>query len=93
MGLGLLLINISRHNMLANNVNFITNGSRYKSMFQMVLMTFCLEGLLLAGLMISSAHNVADEECGQSRKVCSAIFLGLFCYYLSFTCYFCADIF
>lgn len=63
--------------MLANSLNFIPNGSRCKSMFQMIfLMIFGLEGLLLAGLMISSAHNVADEECGQSRKVCSAIFLG-----------------
>lgn len=75
MGLGLLLVNISRHNMLANYGNFITNGSRCKSMFQIVFMIFGLEGLLLAGLMISSAPNVADEECGQSRKVCSAIFL------------------
>lgn len=63
-------------------------------MFQMVFLIIVgLEGLLLVGILISSAHNEADEECGQSRKVYLPFSLGLFCYYLSFTCFFCSDIF
>lgn len=42
---------------------FIINDGEYKSRFQMVfVIVFNLEGLLPAGLILLSTHNVVDEE-------------------------------
>ena len=44
-------------------MNFIANGSGCKSTFPMAfLIILDLEGLFLAVLIISSPHNVVDEE-------------------------------
>lgn len=59
----LLPVNILRQYASQVGMIFIINGGEYKFMFQMVfLIVFSVEGLLPAGLIILSTHNVVDEE-------------------------------